>query len=144
MSALWARNNRRQMLVGHPMRTATLLATCLAMTACSGGDAPIPPGYGALVESARSSVLDNHEGLFKPGLAVTRVTCFPDGGVVILFRQIGGPTPGEPAFAMGGVPGPAPDAYSWSGGWGDMEEINAEIEFNYGDVREVLCPPRAP
>ena len=144
MSTLRARNNHGELLVGRPMRTATLLATCLSLIGCSGGDAPIPPGYEALVESARSSVLGNYEALFKPGLAVTHVTCFVDGGVVILFRQIGGPTPGEPAFAMGGVAGPAPDLFSWSGGWGAMEEINAEIEFNYGDVREVLCPPRAP
>ena len=103
-------------------------------------DAQIPPGYQALVESARGNVLGNYEGLFRPGLAMTQIRCFANGGVVVLFRQVGGRTPGEPAFAMQG-PGAVADA--WAGGYGALAEIDAEIEFNFGHVPEVACPPRA-
>ncbi len=106
-------------------------------------DAGIPPGYEALVERARASVLDNYEGLLRPTLVVTQVRCFADGGLVIMFRQVGGRSNGEPAFAMGGGEELAPDMYAWSGGYGDMAGIEEEIEFNYGDVREVACAPRA-
>lgn len=117
---------------------AVMVAACLPVA-----DVPIPPGYEALVDSARSSVIDNYEGLFRPALAVTRIRCFADGGVVILFRQIGGPTPGEPAFAMGGQVPVAPNAFSWSGGYGNTADIEEEIEFNFGDVPQIACPPRA-
>ena len=64
---------------------------------------------------------------------------FSPAGIVILFRQVGGPTPGEPAFAMQG-PGAVADA--WAGGYGDMAAIDDEIEFNFGDVPEIACLPR--
>ena len=122
----------------------TFAALTVAVAACwPVADAPIPPGYLPLVESARSSVLSNYEGLIRPSLAVTRITCFANRGVVILFRQVGGPTPGAPAFAMGGQDPVAPEAHSWSGGYGDMRSIDEEIEFNFGNIPEVPCPPRA-
>jgi hypothetical protein len=125
-------------------RVARVLAVAAALQACLPvADAPVPPGYEALVDSARSNVIGNFEGLFRPSLAVTRIRCFADGGVVIMFRQVGGPTSGEPAFAMGGRQAVAPDAYAWSGGYGDMAAINDEIEFNFGGVPEIACPPRA-
>jgi hypothetical protein len=122
-----------------------VVAVTLGVAAClPASDVPIPPGYEAVVESARSSVLSNYEALFRPSLAVTRFRCYANGGVVVLFRQVGGPAPGEPAFAMGGGGGPTPELSSWSGGYGDMDEIEEEIEFSYGDVPEVICPPRGP
>ena len=115
----------------------TMLLGCLRPV-----DAPIPPGYDALVESARFSVLAHYDGLVRPALAVTEIRCFADGGVVILFRQVGGPTPGEPAFAMGGQAPVAPEPYAWSGGYGSLDEIEAEIAFNHGDDAVIPCPPR--
>ena len=117
------------------MLVLPLVCACAQVT-----DAPIPPGYRDLVESARSSVLGNFEGLVRPSLAVVRIRCFANGGMVILFRQVGGATPGEPAFAMGGGPGAV--AGIWSGGYGDLASIEQEIEFNFGSVAEVLCPAR--
>lgn len=122
-----------------------MAAGAIGTAACAPGvDAPLPPGYEALVESARSSVLSNYESLIRPSLAVTSLRCFANGGVIVMFRQLDGPTPGEPAFAMGGGPGPTPDDYSWSGGWGDIDSIDEEIDFNFGAVPETPCLPRAP
>lgn len=120
--------------VGRTLAVAALLQACLGVQ-----DAPIPPGYQNVVESARTSLLGNFEGPVRPSLAVTRIRCFADGGLVILFRQVGGPTPGEPAFAMAGQ-GAVADA--WSGGYGDMDAIDEEIEFNFGGVPDVACPAR--
>jgi hypothetical protein len=124
-------------------RAAFVTGLAAGLLGCNyAPDAGVPPGYEALVESARSSVLSNFDGLVRPSLAVTHVRCFANGGHVIMFRQVGGPSHGEPAFAMGGGPGPAPDAFSWSGGYGRLAEIEAEIEFSYGDVPEIACRPR--
>ena len=121
----------------------TFVALTVVVAACLPvADAPIPPGYGPLVESARLSVLGNYEGLSRPSLAVTHVRCFANGGVVILFRQVGGPTPGEPAFAMGEQDAVLPEVHAWSGGYGEMRSIDEEIGFNFGNVPEVSCPPR--
>jgi hypothetical protein len=118
----------------------TLLLAALVTACLAAQDGPIPPGYRDLVESARTSLLDNFEGLVLPSLAVVRIRCFANGGVVILFRQLGGPTPGELAFAMAGQ-GAVEGA--WSGGFGDMDAIDQEVEFNFGLVAEVVCPARA-
>jgi hypothetical protein len=120
----------------------TLGLTTMLLGCLRPADAPIPPGYEALVESARFGVLAHYEGLVRPALAVTEIRCFADGGVVILFRQVGGPTPGEPAFAMGGQAPVAPEPYAWSGGYGRLDEIEAEIAFNHGGDDVIRCPPR--
>jgi hypothetical protein len=126
-------------------RAACVIGLAVGLVGCTyAPDAGVPPGYEPLVESARASVLDNYEGLVRPHLAVTRVRCFADGGLVILFRQVGGRTPGEPAFAMGGGEQLAPDMYAWSGGYGATADIEEEIAFNYGNVPEVACGLRAP
>jgi hypothetical protein len=122
-----------------------LIVAVFTLAAClPAADAPIPLGYDAVVESARSSVLGNFEGFVRPALAVTSVRCFANGGVIVMFRQVGGPTPGKPAFAMSGGGGPAPDMSSWSGGSGDMEDIQEEIDFNFAGIAEVPCLPRGP
>jgi hypothetical protein len=124
----------------HIARATGAVALACVLQACADvADAPIPPGYEAVVASARSSVLGNVEGLVRPSLALVRIRCFADGGLVIVFRQVGGPTPGEPAFAMAGS---GAIAGFWAGGFGDQDAMDEEIEFNFGHVAEVVCPAR--
>lgn len=115
---------------------AVVLAGCVP-----AADGPIPAGYEPLVDSARESVLSNYEGLPRPGLSFTGIRCYADGGLVLFFRQVGGRSHGEPAFAMGGI-ATDPASAGWSGGYGTAEDIEEEIQFNHRGVPQVACPPR--
>lgn len=122
------------------LRGACVLIAAITAAGClPAADAPIPAGYDDLVDSARRSLLSNVEGLIRPSLAFTGIRCFANSGLIVVFRQVGGRSPGEPAFAMGG-PDSAGNPGGWSGGFG-QEGMEEEIEFNYGDVPEIACPP---
>jgi hypothetical protein len=115
-----------------------LLVGSLAVACQAPNDAPIPAGYGDLVEGARASLEGNLEGIFSPGLAFVEIHCFANGGHVVIFRQVGGPNPGESAWT---IQGRGAGVDGWGGGVGE-ENMNEEIACNFAGDPKVACPPR--
>ena len=122
------------------MRIAGLLATVLALGACSAGFvAPIPPAYAERIESARQSLEQHWDGIPRPTFAFVGLRCRADGGLLVIFAQLGGRDDGAFAYAMQG-----PDSMfdSWGGGFGQRDlEADPEIDHFFSTAPEVACPP---
>lgn len=114
------------------------IAGCAQVT-----DAPIPPGYADLVSGARTSLANNMDGILRPGLAFRGIRCFANGGLVVVFREVGGANDGRAAWTIRGRGGAdqGGDPSSWGGGFG-ADSMAEEIAFNFPGVPQVACPPR--
>ena len=118
---------------------ATLLLLLLLVVGCAAAkDAPIPAGYEDLVNGARASLIDNQEGFLRPGLAFEELRCFVNGGHVVVFREVGGPSDGRTAFTL---QGPGAPVDGWGGGFG-ADALREEVAFNFAGVPQVDCPAK--
>jgi hypothetical protein len=123
------------------MRIAVFLAAGMALAACQGGDAPIPPAYEAKVEEARTSLEENWEGLPRPNFAFVRIRCRMDGGLLVTFVERGGRHDGMFSVAMQGPE--AIDGWGgWAGGFGIPDvDADGEIRHFFSESPEAACPP---
>lgn len=122
------------------MRIAGIHAIVLTLGACSSQFvAPIPPAYAERVESARQSLELHWEGLPRPRFAYVGLRCRADGGLLVIFAQLGSREDGSFAYAMQG-----PNAMfdSWGGGFGQRDlDDDPEIDHFFSEAPEVACPP---
>jgi hypothetical protein len=130
------RNNRSVVARPLTMRGAGLLVA-MTLAACSGQSVrPIPPAYAEHVESARESLEENWDGLPKPRFEFVAMRCRADGGLVVIFAQLGSRDDGSFASAHRGT-----DGYGWAGGFGlATPNDNLELDFFFEIAPEVPCP----
>ena len=115
-----------------------LLTAFLAVGCAIAVNRPVPDGYETSVESARSSLIFEWEGAVTPTFAFEAIRCRADGGLVILFDQVGMLGSDGLAVAMSGRPDAGPG--DWAGGFAAVDpEKDAEIAAFFAEDAEVPC-----
>ena len=120
------------------------MVASLAASGCVfGADAVPPDSVAPYVEGARASLTMHQEGLIPSRFWFRLARCRADGGMVVVFEEVGlGGSEGL-AMAMGArgvVPRGQPDAWG-GGGFGLIDpRTDPEIAHFFAEIPEVPCP----
>jgi hypothetical protein len=129
--------------VGH-LRSAIAAIAILAVVGCGDRqDAAIAPALVPMVDSARNSLASNQDGLDST-FVFRRIRCRDDGGVLLLFDQVG--PFGNEGTAFASSAGPDWGVFTWAGGLAPIDPAtDPEIRAFFEGVAEIPCefpPPR--